>query len=188
MTNLANIASALRADAHSALSVPAWALTFYRRHLVPILAISSVPAVERFVVVRWGSELPTWATTPLELVTVGARLLLLGVIFRLAISRDDQLNRLSGQEAWERMISFTRTRWTSLVNQLLLVTAAFVVFDVFPQQVGGRWVHDDLKPTYFAVLLAVKNLTVIAVTFAWMIGILRQMMLGAPDSDRRRSA
>jgi hypothetical protein len=43
-----------------------------------------------------------------------------------------------------------------------------------------RFIAPEAHPLYWAILLAVKNPTVIAVFLVWTVGIARQMMLPDP--------
>jgi hypothetical protein len=42
-------------------------------------------------------------------------------------------------------------------------------------------IPDDTQAVYWAVILAVKNPTIIAFTMIWEIGVIRQMLLRSPD-------
>lgn len=58
------------------------------------------------------------------------------------------------------------------------------MFDIIPEQVVTLWIPDAAETTYTATLLAVKNPTVIAFTFVWMVGIARQMVVLGGDDGR----
>ncbi len=169
----------------TALQVPRWAVGFYLRHLLLVAGISAVPAAQRFIAQRWAAQLPAVAGVPGELLTGAARLALAAVVVRLAILADDRLRRLPADEAWLRVKCFARTRWPSLAVQGLLLAAAVLVFDVVPERVVVRWVPAGAEATYWAVLLAVKNLTVIPLTMIWWIGAVRQMLRHAPAEAER---
>lgn len=173
-----------RSAMRAAVEVLAWAFAFYRRNLREILAISSVSAVARVVAVGWAS-LPAVIPTTLELVTLGARLLLLWTIFRRGLLADDRLRGLSSTEIWQRMTAFARTRWSVLLVHLALLAGAVAVFDIVPERIAVRWVPEEKTSAHMAALLAVKNLTVIAFTLIWMVGIVRQMILMQPGVSRR---
>ena len=183
-----DVAPDLRSSTRAAIEVPLWAVAFYRRHLRLVGGLSAVAAVERFVVVLWGALLPSAVMPVLEFVVLGARVLLFVVSFRLAISDDERLGKLGGDEGWQRMMAFTRARWSDLVCHLLFITGAFITFDVIPERVVTRWIPDDLEATYFAILLAVKNFTVIPFTIIWLVGVLRQMLLDSPPGATPASA
>ena len=173
--------TSLRSSTRTAVEVLYWAFAFYLNHFLLIAGISLVPAVERFVFVVWGSAFSGVTNVMLEVFVLGVRLLLLAVIIRLAIYGDDRLRRLDHEEKWERMRTFVRNRWPSLIVQAFLIAVALVVFDFIPEQIITLWISEDAENLYMAILLAVKNPTVIAFTFVWMVGIVRQMMLYSPD-------
>jgi hypothetical protein len=169
----------------TALEVPRWAVGFYRRHLLLVVGISAIPAAQRFIAQRWAAQLPAVAGVAGELVTGAARLALVAVVVRLAILADERLRRLPADDAWRRVRRFARARWPSLAVQGLLLATAVLVFDVVPERVVARWVPADAEATYWAVLLGVKNLTVIPLTMIWWVGTVRQMLLHAPaEADR----
>lgn len=169
----------------TALAVPRWAVGFYVRHLPLVVGISAIPAAQRFVAQRWADELPAVAGAPGELVTGAARLALVAVVVRLAILADEDLRRLPADDGWRRIRRFARAGWPSLAVQVLLLAAAVLVFDVVPERVVTRWVPADAEAGYRAVLLAVKNLTVIPLTMIWWVGAVRQMLRHAPaEADR----
>jgi hypothetical protein len=178
------VATLLRSNSRMALEVPRWALAFYRHHLPLVLSISSVPAAERFVTVLWGEDVPAAARPVLEALTLAARLLLVAVVALLVVLGDDRLRRLRARDAWASVKAFLLGWWPSLVVQWLLLAAAVVVFDLVPEQVVPRWVPDRVEAAYLAVLLLVKNLTVIAVTMLWWVGAVRQMLLHASGGAR----
>jgi hypothetical protein len=175
------MATVLRANAGTAVQVPRWALAFYLRHWPVVAGICLVPATQRFVFALWGSHLPAGADTLLEVLAELARLLLLAVVVRLAILADDRLRPLRAGDAWPRVRAFTRRHWPSLLVQCLLLLAAVVAFDIIPERVVIRWVPEAAQPLYWAVLLAIKNLTIIAYTMIWLVGALRQMLLTTPE-------
>jgi hypothetical protein len=161
-----------------AAAVPRWAWTFYRRHLRLVVGLSLIPAAERVVVVLWGRQLPTPLPALLELVAELARLILLYQIARRAILRDDELRPFGRVESARRLGRFARAHWPSLVVQLAMLAAAGVLFKVIPDGVAG----DD--PRKVALLLALKNPTVIAFTIIWWVGIIRQAVkLSGPTTQ-----
>jgi hypothetical protein len=178
------IATVLRTNIRTAVQVPGWALAFYLRHWLLVAGISLVPATQRFISQLWGARLPADASTVLEVIAEVARLLLVVVVVRVAILADDRLQPLHAGDAWVRVKAFTRTQWPSLVVQCLLLAAAVVVFDIIPERVITRWIPEAAQPLYWAVLLAAKNLTVIAFTIIWLVGVLRQMLLHTPGQRR----
>lgn len=163
-----------------------WAFDFYRRHLALVVGISLVPSAQRAVAQLWGSQLPGAVNVALEIVTAVARVVLFVLVLRLAILTEDRLRDVDVGESFRRMSAFARHHWRSLLLQGLLLLAAFTVFGLIPDFVIAPRIPDHAQPTYWAVLLAVKNPTIIAFTIIWEIGVVRQMLLhdaGAPQPD-----
>lgn len=175
--------TSLRSSIRTAVEVPRWAIGFYRAHLLLVVAISLVPAAHRFVLVLWGWNLPFPVNVVVAILTPAARLLLIGVIIWLALVRDDTLSQLSSEDRQRRMTAFISTRWPSLIVQVCLIVGSLIIFNYIPEQILSRWIPDTIEPIYFATLLAVKNLTVIAIMMIWMVGIGRQMMLYSPSQS-----
>jgi hypothetical protein len=142
------------------LDVPRWALAFHHRHLVLVTALSLVPAGERVISQLWADHLPGSARVGSEVVTEAARLALLIAVWRLA-TRDDP-PRAAGP------------RWRALLTQAGLMLVALVVFRFIPEAVRAYAVPEHAQHTYEAVLLGVKNLTVIPFTIIWLVGAVRQ--------------
>ena len=163
----------------TAMEVLRWALAFYREHLFLIVAISLVPAVHRFIFVLWGWDFPS---VVLEALVGGVRFLLISVIIWIAIYRDDELDSVSDKTRQRRVEAFFSAEWPSLIVQFALLAGMVVIFNFVLEQVVVQWIPPDLKDVYLASLLAAKNLTVIAFTMIWMVGIVRQMLLYTPDS------
>lgn len=166
----------------AAVHVIAWTLAYYRRHVVLITALSSVPAAQRFATQLWGDDLPRPVGAASEAVTAGARLLLVYLVIRMAILAEPPPPGGRGRSAR----AFLRRHWPSLLVQWGLLLLATVVFDVVPEQVLPRWIPADAEAVYFAVLLAIKNLTVIPFTMVWLVGAVRQVVTygaGDPEHD-----
>jgi hypothetical protein len=51
------------------------------------------------------------------------------------------------------------------------------VLDVLPNMAIEHWIAEGIREWVTAVLVSVKNPTVIAFTFIWMAGVARQMIL-----------
>lgn len=153
----------------TALQTPRWALAFYRRHLLLVLAICLVPAVERFT----GQliERPAPLGVALELLTLAARVLLVVLVVRIALFADPEVGSLSGREVRASLAANAG----SLLMQAALLGALFVLADIVPEQAVPALV--PVPPLYWAVLLAAKNLTVIPLTGIWMVGVVRQVLL-----------
>lgn len=178
--------TSLRASIRTAVEVPRWAFDFYRDHLLLVVAISLPGAIHRFIAIRngWGADLTIPANAALGILTMSSRLLLIGLVVWLSIIHDDRLRQVSRGVKWQRMKAFARFRWPSLLVQLLLVAGITLVSDIFLEQVVTLWIPDDIERTYLAALLAVKNPTIIAWWFIWMVGIVRQMMLYSPAESK----
>jgi hypothetical protein len=148
----------VRTELRLALEVPRWTWRFYLRHLPLIVGLSLVASLQRLVAVSWGMPGPLAVAS--EVLVMGSRLLLLVVIWRLAM-RDTRWR-------WVNLPAFARRHWPSLVLQGVLLTVAFLIFDVVAESLVG--------PSGLGVLLFVKNPTVIALTFVWWVGLARQML------------
>lgn len=179
----AAVSSSVADEARLALEVPAWAWRFYLRHLGLAVGISLIPAAQRAVSQLAGARLPGAAAVAGEIVTAGARLLLVFLIFRLAILAEERVRGMDGAEAWRRVGRFARHHWRSLVVQVVLVAILFLIFDRIPEAVIAPRVPEAARAGYWAALLALKNPTVIAFTLIWQVGILRQMILEAPEAS-----
>ena len=171
------------AHTKTALEVPRWALGFYLRHFAVVAGISLVPAAQRFVAQL--TVLPEPAGIALELLTMGTRLLLVGVIVWLALAKETTIGRLTSGERWMRCKAFHRTQWPSVVIQLGLIGVAVLVFDILPDRFIAPLVPEDSQRIYWAVLLGVKNPTIIAFTLVWIVGIFRQAMSYEPGNAQQ---
>lgn len=158
-----------------AFEVPVWSWRFYLRHLPVIVGLSLVASVQRLVVVNWGAHLPSPLAVASEVLVMAARVLLLVVIWRLAM-RDTPWR-------WHNVSAFARDHWPSLVYQGLFLSVAFLVFDVVTENVVAGLLPENSRPAYLGVLLFVKNPTVIALTFVWWVGLARQLLREAPESQ-----
>ncbi|SFP85634.1 hypothetical protein SAMN05421810_103626 [Amycolatopsis arida] len=157
-----------RDELRLALDVPRWAWRCYRRHLPLIAGLSLVPSVQRLLTVRWGEHLPHALALGSEIVVTGTRLVLLLLLWRLAMA--------GRRPTWANATEFWRAHWPSQLIQAGLLSLAFLTFDVVAERLVGALLPEPARPTYLAVLLFVKNPTVIAFTFVWWIGILRQVL------------
>ncbi|OLF14814.1 hypothetical protein [Actinophytocola xanthii] len=165
-----------------AWSVPRWAARFFRRHWRPIVGLSLVASVQRLVVVNWTDEVPEGLAVASEVLVALVRLALLVLVWRYAT----QGVRLR----WSTARAFLTRHWPSLVWQVVLLSAAFLVFDVGLESLGGLFSESGAQ-TYLAVLLFLKNPTIIAFTLVWWVGVIRQVA-GEPvpagtDSPHRTS-
>ncbi|WP_150252525.1 hypothetical protein [Nocardiopsis deserti] len=166
-----------RAHLRLALEPPRWALAFYARHLLLVAGLSLVPAAERFGVALWGEGLSTPSHVALEVIAQGARVVLIILVVRVAILKDERVRRGRHLGDGRRVRAFLDHRWPSLLWQSALLLALFAVFSVVPEQVVPLWIPASAQDLYWALLLAGKNVTVIAVTLVWMVGAVRQMLI-----------
>ncbi|AOS62061.1 hypothetical protein [Actinoalloteichus hymeniacidonis] len=167
------MSTALRGEFRLALEVPGWAWRFYLRHFLPIVGLSLVASVQRLMVVNWAEQIPTAAVVASEILVLGARLLLFVVLWQLAM-RNTAWH-------WDNLSEFARLHWPSLLIQGALLSVAFLVFDLLAENVVAGLLAEETRSTYLAVLLFVKNPTVIAFTFVWWVGLARQMLRTAPE-------
>ena len=148
-----------------ALEVPRWTWHCYTRHLGLVVGLSLIASVQRLVVVNWTGEISPALATASEVVVLAARVLLVVLVWRIAVAG----RRLrSGRD-------FARRHWRSLVWQFVFLGAAFAVFEVVAEHLVSALLPPSARQTYLAALLFVKNPTVIALTFLWWIGVLRQV-------------
>ncbi|GGP69716.1 hypothetical protein [Saccharothrix coeruleofusca] len=148
-----------------AWDVPAWAWRFYLGHFPLIAGLSLIASTQRLVVVNWG--LPRGWSLASEVLVMAARAVLVVAVWRLA-TRDERLS-------WAAAGAFASQHWRSLVAQALLLCAAFLVFDLGAERGVGALLPEAARQPYLAVLLFVKNPTVIAFTLVWWIGLIRQV-------------
>ncbi|MCE6999292.1 hypothetical protein LZG04_31460 [Saccharothrix sp. S26] len=164
------------AEFRLAMEVPRWAARFYRRHWAVVVGLSLIASVQRLLVVNRGDHVPGAVAFASEVVVLAARVLLVAVIWRSA-TRGERLT-------WAGARSFAARHWRSLLWQGVLLTAAFLVFDVVAEQVVGGLLPESARQTYLAVLLFVKNPTVIAFTLVWWVGLIRQVAVSRPAPVR----
>ncbi|NUT51812.1 MAG: hypothetical protein HOV94_31645 [Saccharothrix sp.] len=160
-----------------AVEVPRWAGRFYLRHWAMIVGLSLIGSVQRLVAVNWGLPGPLGFAS--EVVVMAARVLLVVLIWRWG-TRGERLR-------WANAREFAARHWGSLVWQVVLLSVAFAVFDLGAEQVVGGLLPESARQTYLAVLLFVKNPTVIAFTFVWWVGLVRQVAVSrAPVGSAAR--
>ncbi|MFC4857651.1 hypothetical protein [Actinophytocola glycyrrhizae] len=158
----------LRGEVRLALETPAWTWRFYLRHFLVVAGLSLVGSVQRIVVVNWGEHLPAALSVASEVLVMAARVLLLVIVWRLA------MRAVSWR--WDNLSAFAREHWPSLVIQGVLLSVAFLVFDVVAENVVAGLLPEDARSAYLGVLLFMKNPTVIALTFVWWVGLARQVL------------
>ncbi|WP_309117643.1 hypothetical protein [Saccharothrix sp.] len=159
-----------------AWEVPVWVWRFYLAHLSLVVGLSLIGSVQRLLAVNgW---LPDVLSGPSEVLVALSRVGLVAVVAWLGL-RDV---RLSWPRAWE----FATAHWVSLVWQGVLLSAAFLLFDVVLESVVGGLLPVEARQGYLAALLFVKNPTVIALTFIWWVGLARQTSRGSGVREVRR--
>ncbi|WP_308258312.1 hypothetical protein [Saccharothrix obliqua] len=159
------------AELRVALEVPRWTWRFYLRHLPLIVGLSLVPSVQRLVAVNWGIP-GGWAAAS-EIVVMAVRVGLVLAVGWLALR--------GGRATWGRFTAFATAHWRSLVWQGVLLSVAFLVFDVVAESVVGGLLPEEARQGYKAVLLFVKNPTIIALTLVWWVGLVRRTSWVAQD-------
>ncbi|NYH50492.1 hypothetical protein HNR06_000081 [Nocardiopsis arvandica] len=160
-----------------ALEVPRWALAFYLRHIVLVAGVSLVPAAERFAAALWGDTWSTAAHIALEVLAEGTRVVLVVLLVRVAILGDERVRGGRHLGDGRRVRAFLDRRWPSLLLQGAFLLALAAVLDIVPERVVPLWIPASAEDLYWALLLAVKNVTVIAFTFVWMVAAVRQMLV-----------
>src|SRR5690554_4493451 len=110
------MAASLVTQVRTAIEVPRWALGFYLRHFPLIFGVSLIPAAERFASQLWNTPQPA-----MEILTACARLVLLILVVRLAITRDPAVARSGEDGIGARVWRFYRLHWPSIIVQLLLL-------------------------------------------------------------------
>ncbi|WIX90326.1 hypothetical protein [Amycolatopsis sp. DG1A-15b] len=155
-----------------ALEVPRWTWQCYTEHLGLVLGLSSVASVQRLIVVNWTAQIPHGAALASEVVVLAARIALVVAVWRIAMR--GQALRLSAGRA------FARNHWRSLLWQGAFLGAAYLAFEVLAEGTLSKLLPESARQTYLAILLLLKNPTVIALTFLWWIGVVRQVFRTKP--------
>ncbi|MFD9700082.1 hypothetical protein [Lentzea sp. NPDC059081] len=150
-----------------ALEVPRWVWHWYTSHLGLVVGLSLVASVQRLVVVNWTGEIPSGLATASEFVVVAVRIALVVLMWRGAMA--------GVALSWSAAGAFVRAHWVSLLWQALFLGVAFAVFEVVAEHVVSGLLPESARQTYLAVLLFVKNPTVIALTMLWWVGVIRQV-------------
>ncbi|EHR63393.1 hypothetical protein [Saccharomonospora cyanea] len=151
-----------------ATAVPVWAWRFYRRHLGVVVGLSLLPSIQRLLVVTWGDAVPDGIEAASEAGVVAVRVLLLVLIVRWAFD--------GVSTSWADARRFVREHPVSLVFQLGFLAVAFGIFDVVAERIVGGALPESVHDGYLGVLLFVKNPTVIAFTFVWLVGVMLQLL------------
>ena len=163
---------------HPALEAPRWAVHFYYRHLPWVLALMLIPATERFL--GQLTERTAVLGVLAEVITAAARVLLVLLAVHLGIRRDPQVGPLPWAVVSRRLDQYFKRNAKPLILQAVALSLLFLLLNVIPEQVVPARV--DVGSMYWAVLLAVKNLTVIPLTLLWWVGLARHA-LRVPDGE-----
>ncbi|MEU8001872.1 hypothetical protein AB0B66_11980 [Catellatospora sp. NPDC049111] len=168
------------------LSVEAarWALRFYAAHWPLVLGLSLIPSLQRFMVINYGDRLPAGVGPASEVLTAGVRILLVYLILRIA-AVEAGWSHLGVGERWQRVGQGVDGRMRDFLLQLLVLGIAFVVFDVLPETAISLWAPEERKDLLQAILVSVKNPTVIAMTILWMVGVGHQLAASRLDDLAR---
>ncbi|WBB69077.1 hypothetical protein [Micromonospora sp. WMMD812] len=156
-----------------------WAARTYAHHPLSILGLSLVPTVQRFLVVR--QDLPTPVAVTTEVLVTLVRLLLLVLIVRIMM-RELAAAGIDRHAAWSRLTAGIDARRAAFWLQWVVLAVAFVIFDVIPNTVIALAVPEADRAMVEAVVVAVKNPTVIAFTFLWMAGVARTLIVQSADA------
>lgn len=145
-----------------------WALHCYRRHFVLVFGLSVIPSGQRFLVVNYDVD-PVLAVGS-EILVALVRLLLVVLVVRIML-RELAAAGIDRRAAWSRLRAGIDTRRTAFWSQWAVLALAFTVFDVIPTLIVDTAVPAADRDTVTAVMLAVKNPTIIVFTMLWLIGI-----------------
>ncbi|HET6703749.1 hypothetical protein [Amycolatopsis sp.] len=159
-------------DLKRALEVPSWTWRCYTGNWRLIVGLSSIASIQRLIVVNWADRIPHGVALASEVVVLAARIALVVLLWRLAM-RGLTLR-------WSAGRTFARKHWRSLLWQGAFLGAAVVVFEIVAEQVLATLLPEPARRTYLAVLLFLKNPTVIALTVVWWIGLIRQVFRVRP--------
>jgi hypothetical protein len=108
-----------------------------------------------------------------EVLVAGTRILLAVLIVRLMLAETG----LDRRSAWARLKTGIDQRRTAFWGQWALLAIAFLIFDVLLNALIATSVPDSRQAVVNAVLVAVKNPTIIAFTLLWMVGIGRALIV-----------
>ncbi|WP_307793398.1 hypothetical protein [Amycolatopsis sp. MtRt-6] len=155
--------------------MPSWTWRCYAGNWRPIVGLSSIASIQRLFVVNWTGQIPHGAALASEVVVLAARIVLVVLLWRLAM-RGLTLR-------WSAGRAFARKHWRSLLWQSAFLGAAVLVFEVLAEHVLATLLPEPARQTYLAVLLFLKNPTVIALTLVWGIGLVRQVFRVRPAAE-----
>ena len=162
--------------AHISMEALRWALHFYAQHLVLVLGISLVPALQRFVTVSGLVPSGPLSAGVGEVLTAAARLVLVGAALVLML-RELNPPVLSLREGWRGFEAGLEGRIGAFLLQFVFLALAFAFFDLVPTWAVSSLVAEEQRDLAAAIVLAVKNPTVIALTFLWLVGLARYFVV-----------
>lgn len=151
-----------------------WTWRFVAGHIPLVLGLGAIAGAERAVSQLW--EAPGVLPFLLEALTWGSRIFLVLVVIRLGVVAD---GRFSRRRIDPNVTCFLADHWQSWVLNGILLVIAFVVFSL--PELWGNGLRGSERAVFFAVLLGIKNLSVIPLTFVWMVSIARQAVLYEPS-------
>lgn len=160
------------------------AAAFFGRHYPVVFAFGGAASIQRVISVLYGDELPTAANVTGEIFTAAVRLAFVVWLVRTLITRDDGLSRRAGPRLW----AFCRLQWPVVVGHLVLLTAAALIFNNLLEGAGAALVSEDQLPTFWAWLLAVKNVTIIPFTLVWLVVMVRDALRMTPLTTEGQTA
>lgn len=171
-------------DTGPAFGLLGWAWGFYLRHLTWIVGLSLIVSAQRVVSVLWGHALPPLLNLSLEGLTAVVRLFLLVLVARLAwaewTANSPERPRRTLRQHSASLLRHRRT----LVTQLSLLLLVSLLFKVVPELLIAPLVPTSGQKLYTALLLAIKNPTIIAFTSIWIIGMARLVLLAPlPEAE-----
>lgn len=155
-----------------------WAMRWYMARFLVVVGISMVPTVERFVRVWYADHLPGVAVVAGEILTNAARVALIVIAVR-AMLAEPATAAAPGVNRWRLVGQAIDARPVRFYGQIGVLAIAFAIFDILPNAAVPLVVPDSDQAMVSAVLVAVKNPTVIAFTMLWMVGVVRTLLVEA---------
>lgn len=160
-----------------AWSALGWALRCYGRNLPLVLGLSAIPAAQRILITAPGDRLTGAAGGVSEVIVLAARLLLVALLLRIAVRETIDQPTDRARLAWKAFTDGIDPRLAEFLLQFLPLLAAFAIFEVVPDALIAATVAEPERAWAVAILLAGKNVTVIALTMTWLVGVGRAYMV-----------
>ncbi|MBM6403562.1 hypothetical protein JQN72_04800 [Phycicoccus sp. CSK15P-2] len=148
-----------------------WSAAFYRRHWPLVAGLSVLVSAERAADQLTGLPQPA-----AEIATTLVRLALVAYVVVHGVSRDPTW-RAASQRPRPSALGLYRRHPGLVPWHLALLATGLVVFDVVPDLLVRTMVAPGDQALAWAVLLAVKNPTVIAFSLLWTVALVRQPLL-----------